>query len=133
MMPDWVAQYIDIPFADHGRGHQGCDCYGLVRLVLREQFGLELPELLAGYADTGMVEEIARMIDHHRPLLGFDEVAAAQLGDVAHLRRGRDGCHLGLMLSPYLLLHTDEPGGVRVDDIRRPHLRPRLLGFYRHV
>jgi hypothetical protein len=38
-------RYIGIPWIDRGRGIAGCDCYGLLRLVLSELRGVELPSL----------------------------------------------------------------------------------------
>jgi cell wall-associated NlpC family hydrolase len=43
MIPNWAAQYVGLPFRDKGRARTGLDCYGLVVLVLREQFGVEVP------------------------------------------------------------------------------------------
>ena len=40
-----VRKYIGIPFRDHGAGFDGCDCYGLVCLLYREEFGLYLPQV----------------------------------------------------------------------------------------
>jgi cell wall-associated NlpC family hydrolase len=33
VIPDWAANYIGLPFREHGRDHNGTDCWGLVTLI----------------------------------------------------------------------------------------------------
>jgi cell wall-associated NlpC family hydrolase len=124
---------MGIPFVEHGRDYHGCDCYGLVRLVLLEQFGTPLPELLVGYADTRARQEIARMIDVTRPLLPFAVVVFPRPGDVVLIRNGGALCHFGVMVTARLLLHSEDPAGPRFDLISSPLLKPRIEGIYRHA
>jgi len=37
-IPYWAGHYIGLHFREHGRTVAGADCWGLVRLVLQEQF-----------------------------------------------------------------------------------------------
>lgn len=135
MPPSWTADYMGIPFVDHGRDRTGCDCYGLSRLILLEQFAIPaaaLPLLLVGYVDTQDRAEIARMINVHLPLLDFGPVFHPRPGDVVLIRNGGSACHLGVMVTRNLVLHTEASAGPRFDDIHRPHISPRVEGIYRY-
>jgi cell wall-associated NlpC family hydrolase len=54
-----VEPCIGLLFREHGR--DGADCWGLVRLVLAEQFDINLPANVAGYAWTEDAPDIAVM------------------------------------------------------------------------
>lgn len=57
-MMSWAAKYIGILFVEHGRTREGCDCWGLLRLVYREEFGIELP----GYDERNeSIQEMAEI------------------------------------------------------------------------
>ena len=129
-----MMDYLDIPFKDHGRDRSGCDCFGLVRLVLMEQYGITLPSLVEGYKDTEDRSVIAGLIDIAKPLLDFTMVNAdgPLPGDVVVIRQGGQPCHVGIMVGPNSMLHTEAGSGPKFEDIRRPHLAPRIEGFYRH-
>lgn len=45
MKPDF-SKYIDIPFKHRGRNFSGCDCFGLVRLIYRQEQNIILPDYL---------------------------------------------------------------------------------------
>ena len=38
-----ITGFTDIPYVDKGRNREGCDCWGLVRLVHVEEAGIVLP------------------------------------------------------------------------------------------
>jgi hypothetical protein len=40
---EWLLRYINIPFKDHGRDFSGIDCYGLIRLMYKEERNITLP------------------------------------------------------------------------------------------
>ena len=42
-MNTWWNKYVGIPYAPGMSSRDGCDCWGLVRLVYREEFGTLLP------------------------------------------------------------------------------------------
>ncbi|MFN7019893.1 MAG: host specificity factor TipJ family phage tail protein [Phycisphaerales bacterium] len=53
-IPTWVVDYLDIPFAQGGRDrHTGVDCWGLVRIVQAERFGVSLPDHHDAYVAPG--------------------------------------------------------------------------------
>ncbi|KQS84117.1 MULTISPECIES: C40 family peptidase [unclassified Rhizobium] len=131
MTLDWSARYVGTPYLDHGRGADGCDCWGLVRLVLATERGIVLPSY-----DEVSPEELAEIA-----ALVRDEVAAgtwslrdrATALDVAVFRRGRYDSHVGVMVDQRRMLHSDKyAGGARVERIDSGRWASQFVGFYRH-
>ena len=47
--PAWAGAYVGIPYVDHGRDRAGCDCWGLVRLIIAERTRFVLPSFATDY------------------------------------------------------------------------------------
>jgi cell wall-associated NlpC family hydrolase len=104
-----------------------------VRLVLAERHGIHLPAFSAGYAGTDERVLIAGLVNTNIPLLKFAPVTGTvENGDVVVIRQGGQPCHVGIIVAPHTMLHTEAGSGPKLEDIRRPHIAPRIEGFYRH-
>lgn len=130
-----LSGYVGIPFEDHGRTRRGCDCWGLVRLVHQERYGIALPL----YGETSATEllAVARHIRLAVRSAEWIDVSAEprRAGDVVLMKRALvDGpaWHLGIMRDPVHVLHTEadvDSHFVPLDDVS---LRHRIVGFRRH-
>ncbi|MCC7494194.1 MAG: C40 family peptidase [Fimbriimonadaceae bacterium] len=146
-MPPWVAGYVGLRWKVLGRSRDGLDCYGLVRLVLAERFGIALPALDGGWGawprhdgahtpqalDTlaTFVSGSARAccVDH-----GWHELHAGgpQGGDVAQfLLHGRP-IHVGLVVGHNWFLHVRDGANSAVERLDSRMWRNRLVCLYRH-
>ena len=77
----WAAAYVGLPYRAQGRTRQGCDCFGLARLVLSDIYGVTLPSYAAGYdLDAGRAgwPDITQAI-----ALGLAQWAPVERADVA--------------------------------------------------
>jgi cell wall-associated NlpC family hydrolase len=135
-LPAWVAGYVGLPYKKLGRSRHGVDCWGLVRLVLVEQFGQDLPEYgEVGEAPTQTRKAISDFIVARRDE-GWQEIPAGeeQPGDVALLRAFGVPFHVGVVLGGGLMLHA-EAGADSCWDSYQTSFKwhDRVLGFYRHA
>ena len=131
-MYDWVKKYIGIPFVSNGRTKEGCDCYGLVRLVLRNEYGVELPELSDDYADALNVRETARLFAERLPAIAGEKIAGPQEGAVAVITEHGVAAHIGIVAGGGYILHTGVKTGSVCQRETHPGLRGRIEGYY-HV
>lgn len=131
----WSNRYIGIPFEDKGRTDQGCDCWGLVRLVYQRELGFELPSLL-DYSDTKDSKTISKMIRQHQDDLTWlpVETQHAQPFDVCVFRMVGVAAHVGIVVKNGLMLHCQR-GSCTVHDeyLRDSNWSKRLEGIYRHA
>ena len=130
-LPAWVNDYVGLPFVDGGRTRAGVDCYGLVRLVLREQFGISLPDYGDVYQSVRERETIAGALTQEKSRwVNIEQPHAAQLGDVALFRVGGLPLHCGLVLSPDVMLHVCQGCETVVEEMHGLVWGARFEGIY---
>lgn len=129
--------YVGIPFLDHGRDRAGCDCWGLVRLVLAEQAGLDLPSYGEISADEllAVSRRIRQATDNGpwrrvdgEPRRALDVVVMHSLAEAAAAP-----VHVGVMLDARRMLHTVKAADSHVVPLSHPSVASRIVGIFRHV
>jgi len=131
-MYSWVYKYIGIPFVSNGREKNGCDCYGLVRLVLKNEYGIEIPELSNNYSDARNVEETAKLFKEHRPVIAAERIPAPEERAIAVILERGVPAHIGIVAGREHILHTGAKTGSVCQRISHPGIRDRIEGYY-HV
>lgn len=129
--PTWTADYIGLPFKEKGRDRSGVDCWGLVRLVLGEQWGIALPSYTDHYACALERKEIARLIAGEKGAWRDVGRGAERPGDVLLIRQVGDECHVGLVVAPGLMLHVEAGIDAALERYDGLKWRPRVVGIYR--
>ena len=132
MIAPWARQYFGIPFKPHGRDRGGLDCWGLLRLVYMDQFGIDLPSFSERYASTEDEKELGRLISGElgpwRPVTGGEELP----GDGVLLRVKGEPMHVGVVIGGGFMMHVMRGMDVARERYQSRGWRKRVLGFYRH-
>ena len=124
-----TTKYIKIPFEDHGRGFDGCDCYGLVRLIYKNEYGIKLP-LLIDYADVNDNTTIKHMIDVHKPLLNAVRINEPEIGAITIFKVRGFSTHMGVYVGNNKVLHVMKGTNSLIEKINSVRLKGRLEGYY---
>jgi len=131
--PAWVRQYIGIPFSDRGRARDsGVDCWGLVRLVYAERFGVLLPSYVERYLSTADQHGIAGIFEKAAGDSGpWSPVSPDQVrtGDLAAFRVGLYERHVGMVVDGQRMLHCHAGVDSCLERLDAPLWRPRLSRF----
>lgn len=133
-----LARFVGLPFADHGRDASGSDCWGGVRLVLRELCGLVLPDYGKGYRHTGDCDGIGVAI-RDGLVADFDRVERPQPFDLVIFNLAGKPWHVGVVADRTQFLHWPQPdkrsgtgGTSRMERFTDRMWRNRVEGYYRH-
>ena len=124
-----IDQYITIPYKDGGRDRSGIDCFGLVILVEREVFGIELDDLL--YRSSEDFDSNSHLVDAHRATIEAELVNDPEEGDLVLVRYNGLACHVGVYVEPRCVLHSVSGLGTVCEKLDSPRIRHRVEGFYR--
>lgn len=130
-IPHWVADYVGLPFVEHGRVRGAVDCWGLIRLVLAERFDVRVPSYVEDYTSTIDEDVLGRLIGRH--MTSWREVTGRErAGDVALLRVRGQPMHVGVVVAPKWMLHIERGIDSMVERYDGVTWAKRLIGVYRH-
>jgi len=129
---NWTAKYVGLPFIDCGRDFRGVDCWGLVRLILQQECGIDVPI----YGDTSALDlaKVAGLMKTESIVEPWLPVARSDLRafDLAVMYRRHDPIHIGIMASPTEIVHIEEKIAAVVIPLTHPTIRFRNPRFIRH-
>lgn len=116
---DW-ARWIGLPW------EPPFGCWTLVSRILVAHFGMPGDvDFAAGTVDTALGRAIAL---RDRLAANCMEVHDPRAGDLILIRPG----HIGMVVRPGLMLHSNEQGGAsRIESYRNPIWWPSVQGFWR--
>lgn len=129
-MYSWVQDYIGIPFVSGGRDRTGLDCYGLIRLVLMEQYGCKLPLLDGKYDNALNLYDTSPLFFQQLPIL-TEKIAGPQERALALLEMHQLPCHLGLFCGGESIIHSRAGVGVVAERLDSRRLPGKIVGWYR--
>lgn len=130
MIEAWVAPYVGLEFEDHGRGPR-YDCWGLVRTILAEHYGVSAPDFGSVYTSTEDRDTVSQAFTNG-PADEWVKVDHGQEGDVVILLVAGKPMHCGLVVGPNTMLHARPKTGSCIENYDRPAWNRRVEGFYRH-
>lgn len=108
----WALHYLGKPWVSGAAGPEAYDCYGLVRAVYRDRFGLDLPAIEPGITTT---LACARAVRDYADYSHWDAVppdAPRRECDVLQMGSARHPHHVGLWIDGGRVLHCVSGAGV---------------------
>ena len=130
---NFVHQYIGLPFKTCGRSREeGLDCWGLVRLIYKEQFSIDLPSYNDEYNDSHNNLQTSSTIQKHWGEWLKVPLEEARPGDVIVLRLSGFPTHVGLVIGNNKMLHIIEGTDSVIEDYQSRLWEKRVLGIFRH-
>lgn len=127
---NWQEKYVGLPFKDFGRDFGGVDCWGLVRLVLARECGIDVPTY--GEISARDLIRVTSTIAHDSdadPWLPVERHAVKPFDVV--LMRGRP-MHVGIMTARDRVLHVEERTSAVLLPLKHPSIATRIISFRRH-
>lgn len=131
-MLHWATWYIGKPWRSGADGPNAYDCWGLVRAVLRDRAGIDLPAILHGVDDH---REIIADFAGHAELRNWIAVDGPRRDlDALLMAQARHPVHVGIWIAADhgRVLHAPRPMVVAQDIVSLGRHGYRVTATYRH-
>jgi len=129
---NFANQYIGLKFKNRGRTKEGVDCWGLVRLIYKEQFNIELPSYDDEYKSSHNIRETQEAINEHAKEWIPITKELVSPGDVVVLRLSGYPTHVGMVIEKNKMLHIIDGTDAVIENYTGRLWEHRIVGFFRH-
>lgn len=123
--------FIGIPFKDKGRDLDGCDCYGLFRLVYLHGREINLPLYTGGYNGRADKDGVTRLIEEGKRSWSEIEFTQEKSFD-AILMKIQGYQHLGMVVEKGHMLHMPRDSFSCIERYDNVRYQAVIEGFYRY-
>jgi sulfur carrier protein ThiS len=123
----WWNDYVGLPYKLTGRDRDGLDCWGLVRLIHKEQFGNDLPSFSEHDHSHEKIREI--MAEQREHWIATD---SPRIGDVILFRVLGSPSHVGLYIGDKSFIHAKQGINSAIERYDSAYWEKRVIGFYRY-
>lgn len=129
-MFEWTQKYVGIPFVSGGRTEEGCDCYGLIRLILKNEYFINLPALKIDYHALES-KETRVLFEKYVPVICSHKITAPEEKAVCLVRTTAGLLtHVGLYAGDGFIIHSRNKTGAVCERMNSPFLTGRIEGWY---
>lgn len=122
-------KYIGIPFAEKGRDESGVDCWGLVRLIYKQEYSITLPSFVEDYtlSDDARIGELFAQYKE-----GWESLDASKPGCVVLFRMFGTESHIGVVVDSTHFIHVREGRDSVIESLENAKWSKRIVGFYNY-
>lgn len=94
-MPHFANKYIGRPWVAGAQGPNSFDCWGLVRYVLKHEYGHDVPQV---NVNPECLRDVLQAFRRNLAFTAFVEVPYPRDGDVVLMRQAKNPVHAGIWL-----------------------------------
>jgi len=131
---EWVNHYVrTVKFVERGREETRADCWGLVRLIYKNELNVDLPSFL-DYKTTKQCRKITKMMDEEREM-NWEEVSGSEKPfDVILIREAGFAMHVGVVIGKGLMVHCQNGSDTTVANYKtNKDWTSKVEGIYRYA
>lgn len=121
--------YIGIPFKYKGRNEEGLDCWGLVRLIYKNEYDITLPSFSAEYKENE-VERIEDLIAQYKE--GWEAIDTPEEGSIVLFRILGAEAHIGVAVSSTHFIHAREGFDSAIEAFSASSWNRRIVGHFKY-
>ena len=126
----WYNKYVGIPYKDNGRDLAGLDCWGLVRLVYSQEYGIELPSFSTDYTGAADLETTAELISINKE--NWQKSQNRIVGSVVLFKVFKTETHVGIYVGNNKFLHARQGHASVIESLDATTWKNRLVGYFEY-
>jgi predicted phage tail protein len=126
-----LEKYVGIPYEDRGRDFSGVDCWGLARLIYKNEYNIDLPSFKSDYETSDDAPRLRELIAQYKE--GWEKVQEPSEGDLVLFRILGSESHIGVAISSTHFIHSRDGRDSAVESFASAKWKTRIVGYFKYT